>query len=87
MSIFQFLIILRFPPGGASFALYPQHTTFCRVKGQLPGDILQKQAVQWANRLSFLRIDFYQKVFDFWRKFMPIMQILYIDYNFRPNSS
>ena len=30
---------------------------------------------------------FYQKVFDVWRNFMTTMQILYIDYNFRPKSS
>jgi hypothetical protein len=43
---FQVFSTLCSPPGGAGFALYPQHTTLCRVRGQLPGDILQKRVLQ-----------------------------------------
>lgn len=82
MSVFHFLILLRFPPGGAGFAPYPQCTTSCGVRGQLPGDILQKQAVRWAVARCCFRLYFCQKVFYFWRNFMTTMQILYIDYNF-----
>lgn len=73
---------LYFPPGSAGFALYPQHTTFCRVKGQLPGDILQERVARQTTRTFLFAIHFCQKVFDFRRKFMTTMQILYTDYNF-----
>ena len=87
MSAFHFLILLRFPPGGAGFAPYPQCTTFCEVRGQLPGDILQERVARQTARTFLFAVHFCQKVFDFWRNFMTTMQILYIDYNFRPKSS